>query len=175
MSILRASLFALVGVVFFVYWVVVDPTYEQTESMKDWNVVLGFSAAVLLLAFAIPLFAQLGPGPSVFQTSLFPAAGGAFVSLSNIVEDGLQMDWAFFGFVLGSLIVLVGLLVLTVKIAVGDRGGHRFLALIPAGTMAAWIFFVAAGGVLMLITWLAAAALALVLPSRTATQVSSTT
>lgn len=166
--VMRAALFALVGVVFFVHWIVTDPTYEGSKSMNDWNFVLGFSAALLLLAFALPLFAQLVGGRSVFRVSLVPAAGAAIASLSNVLEDGLRMDWAFFGFVLGTACVVLGLLTLTAVIAFGGRGGHRLLALIPAGTMAAVIFYVIAGGILMMTTWLAAAALALALPTRSA-------
>ena len=30
-----------------------------------------------------------------------PTPGAAFCSVVNIIEDGLQLDWAFFGFILG--------------------------------------------------------------------------
>jgi hypothetical protein len=53
----------------------------------------------------------------------------------------------------------IGLLALTVALA--TRGRERHLALIPAGTSAAILLFVVAGGPVMLATWLAAAALAL--------------
>jgi hypothetical protein len=51
---------------------------------------------------------------------------------------------AFFAFVFGTSITLVGLLALTV--AVVAREGQRPFALVPAGTMAGILFFVAAGG-----------------------------
>lgn len=168
--VIRAAYFALVGIVFFAHWIVTDPTYEGAKHMQDWPYVLWFSGTLLLLAFAVPLYARLVGGLTVFRTSLVPAAGAALASLSNILEDGLRMDGAFFVFVLGTAALLLGLLVLTAVIAVGGRGTHRLLALVPAGTMAAVLFYVLAGGVLMLITWLAAAGLALALPRRTATQ-----
>jgi hypothetical protein len=171
--VIRAALFALMGVVFFVNWTVCDPTYEGSKCTDDWNVVLGFSAMFLLLAIAVPLFARLVGGRSVFRVSLVPAGGAALASLSNILEDGLKIDAAFFGFVLGTAGIILGLLALTAVIVFGGRGGDRFLALVPAGTMAAVIFYVIAGGILMLITWLAAAALALALPRRTAAQAPS--
>ncbi len=77
-----------------------------------------------------------------------------------------------------ALFTLVGVLFFvhfTVVIAFVGRGGHRLLALIPAGTLAAIIFYVIAGGILMVATWLAAAALALALPTRAAAQAAPTT
>jgi hypothetical protein len=173
--VMRAALFTLVGVVFFVHWILTDPTHGGSKSIDEWNFVLGFSAILLLLAFAVPLFAQLVGGKTVFRVSLVPAAGLVFASLSNVLEDGLGMDRAFFGVVLGTGSTVLGLLVLTAVTAFGGRGGYRLLALIPAGTMAAVIFYVIAGGILMLTTWLAAAALALALPTRALARTSLTT
>ena len=82
------------------------------------------------------------------------------------------MEWAFFGFVLGTAIILLGLLALT--IAVVAREGQRPLALVPAGTMAGLLFFVNAGGPVMLAIWLVAAATALV-PMRRRVQAGRTT
>jgi hypothetical protein len=166
----RAALFALVGLVFFLHWTLADPGYEVSASQDDWSFVSGFSAAILLLGFAIPVFAQLVGRRVVFRMSLIPAGGAVLASLSNLLEDGLHMDWAFFGFVLGSAIILLGLLALTGAIALGGRDSHRYSSLIPAGTMAALIFYVAAGGILMLATWLAASAVVLVLPTGTTAQ-----
>lgn len=158
------------GVAFFAHWIVTDPTHEGAKHMQDWPYVLWFSTVLLLLAFAVPLYARLVGGLTVFRVSLVPAAGAAIASLSNIIEDGLRMDWAFGLFILGTLVVDLGLLTLTAVIAFGERRSRRFLALIPAGSMVAVLGYVELGGVLMLITWLGAAALALALPSRTAAQ-----
>lgn len=81
---IRAAYFALVGVVFFAHWIVTDPTYEGAKHMQDWPYMLWFSAALLLLAFAVPLYALLIGGLTVFRVSLVPAAGAALASLSNI-------------------------------------------------------------------------------------------
>ncbi len=169
----RAALFILVGVVFFVDWVLADPGYEASESRFAWDHVLAFSAALLGLAAALPVFARLAGGPGVSRAALVGAAGAALGSLTNILEDGLQMEWAFYGFVLSAALMLLGLLALIVVIAVTGRR-RRPLALIPAGTMAAILFYVPAGGSLMLATWLAAAAIAVVLP-RTAARSESAT
>jgi hypothetical protein len=69
-------------------------------------------------------------------------------------------------FVACSAITILGLLGLTIAIALPDRGTRRLLALIPTATLAAIILYVIAGGPLMLATWLAAAAAALALPNR---------
>jgi uncharacterized membrane protein len=87
------------------------------------------------------------------------ATGSVLSSAANILEDGLKLEWAFFAFVLGTLTMHIGLVALTVALA--TRGRERHFALIPAGTSAAILLFVVAGGPVMLATWLAAAALAL--------------
>ena len=107
----RAALFILVGLLFFAHWLVTDPTYEGSDSQDEWNYVPG--------------------GRSAFRASLVAAAGAAFASFANILEDGVGMGWAFFAFVSGAAILLLGLLVLTVVIALGGRGGRRLLALLP--------------------------------------------
>lgn len=171
----RAALFALVGVAFFGHWLLADPSFEVSDSQSEWKYVLGFSAAILALAFALPVFGRLAGGRWVFRLSLLAGAGAALGSLANILEDGLQMGWAFFGFILGTAIIELSLLALTVVMTLTGRGGYRLLALIPAATAAAIVLYVIAGGILMLATWLAAAALALALPTRTAPQAAPTT
>lgn len=94
----------------------------------------------------------------------------ALASLANVAEDDLQMSWAFFVFVAGTAVLLLALLPLTVVIAFTRRGAARLLALIPAGTMAGVVFFVIAGGVIMLVAWVSAAAVALTTTARTPVQ-----
>ncbi len=86
--------------------------------------------------------------------------------LANILEDGVGLDWAFFAFVLGLLILDLAMLALTIAVGVLGRGRRRFLAVIPAGTLTGIQLFVIAGGPINLATWLAAAAAALVVPAR---------
>ena len=165
---LRAAFFTAVGVTFFVFWLITDPSFEEKDTQDEWPQVLAFSAVILTLAFAVPLLAQLAGRRDVFRLSLVPAAGAALGSAANIVEDGLRMRWMFFGFVLSTSIILLGLLALTVALVRRGRVRARLLAVVPAGTMAGLIFFVYAGGPVLLVTWLVAAALALVAPKATA-------
>jgi hypothetical protein len=168
--VVRAALFSFVGVFNFAYWLIADPGYEESATQTEWPYVLGFSVTILSLAFAYPVFAQLVGGRVVSRVSLVPAAGFALGSLVNIVEDGLGMEWAFFGFVLTTAIGLLGLLALTAVVTYVGRGGYRLLALVPAATIVGVIAYVPAGGPILLATWLAAAALALVLPRHTPAQ-----
>ena len=106
----------------------------------------------------------------MWRLSLLAGAGATLSSLANIVEDGLRHDWAFFAFILGSAIGVVALLALTAVIAFTERGRRRLLALVPAGVVAGYLLYVAAGGVIMLTAWLGAAAMAFVLPARIGVQ-----
>ena len=155
---LDAALFAFVGVAFLLHWVLADPGFEASNTQDDWRHVLGFSAALLSLAVALPMFAQLVGKRDVLRVSLVAAAGAALSSAANIVEDGLHMDWAFFVFVLGTGALGLGLVALTAAIATPTaHGTGRLTALIPAGTLAPILFYVHAGGPVMFATWLAAA------------------
>jgi hypothetical protein len=167
---LRSALFAFVGFAFFVYWVVADPSFEESADQSEWSYVLAFSGVILLLAFAVPTLARLVGGRLAFRVSLAAAAGATLSSVANIFEDGLQMSWVFLVFILGGAFMQLGLLALTGVIAFSGRGRYRLLALVPAGTIAAIILFVVAGGPIMLASWLTAAMLALVLPTSTTAQ-----
>ena len=164
--VLDAASFALFGIAFFVWWVVADPSHEVSNTQDEWPYVLAFSGVILLLGFTVPLYGRLVGDSLVFRASLVVGGGAALSSVANVFEDGLQLDWVFFVFVAGTFITVVGLLALVVLLAVRGRGGRRLLALVPAGTMAAIIASVEAGGPLMLATWLAAAVVALALPAR---------
>ena len=164
----RAALFAFFGVAFFAHWLVVTPSFEASPTQGEWPYVLWFSAIILTLAFVVPQFAQLVGGSFPFRASLVVAAGAVLSSAANVLEDGLKMDWAFLAFIAGLVIIYIGLLALT--LALVARGRMRQFALVPAGTVAALVFYVFAGGPLMLAAWLLAAALALVpLRERSAT------
>lgn len=75
-------------------------------------------------------------------------------------EDGLRV------FVLGTGALGLGLVALTAAIATLVQGNGRLTALIPAGTLAAILFYVHAGGPVMFATWLAAAAFAVATTGR---------
>jgi hypothetical protein len=65
----------------------------------------------------------------------------------------------------------IGLLALAVALV--TRENQRHFALVPFGTSAAILLYVAAGGPIMLVTWLVAAALALA-PTRNKVEAAST-
>ncbi len=162
----RSLLFALTGVALFVYWVVARPSSEMTASMTEWPRVLWFSATLLTLAVALPVFGRLVGGPQVVRLATIAGAGVGLSSVANIFEDGFGIDAFFFAFILGTLILDVALLALTIVIARTAPDRYRLLAVIPAGTVAGILVFVVAGGPIMLITWLAAAAAAVKMPGR---------
>jgi hypothetical protein len=163
----RSLLFAVTGVALFVFWVVAHPSTEMTASMTEWPNVLWFSATLLLLAISIPVFGRMVGGPMVVRTATIAGAGVGLASVANIFEDGFRMDGFFFAFILGTLILDVALLALAVVIARTLPGRYRLLAVIPLGTLTGILIFVAAGGPVMLVTWLAAAAMAVLMPERT--------
>ncbi len=162
----RAAFFAFVGVAFLAYWVIADPSYDETATQSEWPYVLFFSGVIGLLAFAIPLLARLAGGLAAHRVALVAASGATLSSAANIFEDGLKLEWAFFVFILGGALMNLGLLVLAGAILVTGAGSYRLLVIAPVGTVAGILLFVVAGGPIMLATWLAAATLALVLPAR---------
>ena len=163
----RSLLFALTGVAFFVFWVVVRPSFEMTASMTEWPQVLWFSATLLSLAVALPVFGRMVGGPRVVRLASIAGAGVGLSSVANIFEDGFRIDGFFFVFILGTLILDVALLALTIVIARTCRGRYRLLAVIPAGTVTGILLFVVAGGPVMLVTWLGAAAVAVLMSGQT--------
>ena len=167
----RAALFALVGFGVFAYWLVANPGFDTSPTQGEWPYVLAFSAIILAIALAVMQFARFAGGSVAFRASLVVAAGAILSSAANVLEDGLKMEWAFLVFVMGTAIILFGLLMLT--IAVAARRGQRYFALVPIGTMAGLLLFVTAGGPLMLATWLVAAAFALA-PTRKQAEVAPT-
>jgi len=145
-----------------VYWVVARPSFEMTASMTEWPHVLWFSATLLSLAVALPVFGRMVGGRWVVRLASIAGAGLGLSSVANIFEDGFRIEAFFFALILGTLILDVALLALTIIIARTIPGRYRLFAVIPAGTVAGILLFVAAGGPIMLVTWLAAAAAAAV-------------
>jgi len=101
-------------------------------------------------------------GRSVVRLASTAGVGLGLSSLANILEDGFRIEAFFFAFILGTLILDVALLALTIVIARTFPGRSRLFAVIPAGTVAGVLLFVPAGGPIMLVTWLAAAVAAAV-------------
>ena len=128
--------------------------------------MIGFSGALLSLAVALPVFGRMVGGRWVARLSFIAGSGVALSSIANVFEDGLRIEWVFFVFILGEMILLAGLLALATAIAWTGRGRYRLLALVPLGTGTGVILFVVAGGPIMLVTWLAAAGAAFALDAR---------
>lgn len=164
----RAVWFALLGAAFQLHWVLTDPSLQVSANQDHWVNVIAFSTVIAGLAVALLVFARLVDSRVVMRVSVVAAAGAGLGSAANIVEDGLHQDWAFFVFILGSAILDLGLLTLTVVFVVVGRGRQRLLAFIPAGTLAGIILYVVAGGPILLATWLAAGAIALATSTRPA-------
>jgi hypothetical protein len=160
----RATFLALAGIALFAYWVIFDPTNDAKSSQSEWRFVIGFSAALLILAVAILLYGDMVGGRWVRRLSIGAATGLVISGVANVFEDGFSIDWVFFVFVLGTATTLISLIGTTVAITATNQGRQRLLALVPGCTVIAVIGFVAIGGPLMLITWLTAAALSLKLP-----------
>jgi hypothetical protein len=140
---LRAVLFALTGIAFFVFWAVAHPSFEMTASMTEWPQVLWFSATLFVLALALREFGLMVGGARVGRWAGIAGAGAGLSSVANIFEDGFGIDAAFFGFIAGTL------------------------TLVPIGTVIGIVLFVVVGGPVMLVTWLGAAgAAATVAPPR---------
>jgi hypothetical protein len=161
-------LFATAGGALFAYWSIARPSFEMTASMKEWPTVLGFSATLLSLAVALPVFGRMVGGPQVVRWATIAGAGVGLSSVANVIEDGFRIEGAFFLFILGTWTVNIALLALTIELARSAPNRLRLLAVIPAGTVAGILFFVAVGGPVMLITWLTAAAAALMMAGRRA-------
>ncbi len=122
--------------------------------------MVGFSVALCLLAAALPAYASLTGDRAAFKTSLVPAACAGVAGVGNFLEDGLSWSWASWAYVGGVLSLLLGLLGLAVTMALraGDSGG--FLAAVPVGTLLGLVLFEPTRGVVMLMTWVAAAVIA---------------
>lgn len=99
-------------------------------------------------------------GRWVVRLALVAGATAAWNSAVNIVEDGFGQDWAFLLFAIGTAGILLSNIALAAVLAFRGQARRRALALIPLGTAAGILAFVSVGGPLMLVTWLAAAAIA---------------
>jgi hypothetical protein len=113
---------------------------------SDTRVLLGFSALLAGLGAGLLLWSPGRRSTTVSATGAFGAAG------TNLLEDGLGLDWAFLGFVACSLTLLLGQLAMAVQ-------SLRSRAVVPALSALALATFPLIGGPLMALTWTSAAAL----------------
>ncbi len=169
----RAALFAAVGVTWCLRSLqsFADPEFMDPETASDWFAVLSFSAAWFALALGLPLLARsIGGGRLVHRSALVSAAGAALAGLGNLLEDGLQLGFAFWPFIAGAVVTMLGLIVFSVAVAATGQGKRRLLAAIPVATLIGMLLFESGGGVIVLVAWLAAAALVVLDSARTTPQ-----
>jgi hypothetical protein len=160
-TVTRAAVFVLTGTALSAFWIVARPSREMTDAMREWPQVIWFSATLLTLAVALPIFGRMVGGARVVRLATIAGLGPAISSFANVLEDGFRIDAAFFLFISGTLILDVALLALTIELARRPDLRTRMLAAIPAGALAGILLFVEIGGPVMLVTWLGAAAAAL--------------
>lgn len=158
-SLRRAALFVLVGAAVFAHWFVTSPTHDQDTMQTGWWYVLAFSGMIVLIGIGVVVFARLTTGKAR-RAPVTAAAGAAIAGGANILEDGLAMGWAFFATIVGTGVLLLGLLATAATTALALPGRRR-MALVPLGTALAIVLYVEVGGPLMLATWSLAAAFAL--------------
>jgi hypothetical protein len=151
----------LVGIHGVIYWIVAHPTAQATAAQGTWPRVLWFSALLLTLGIAVLVFGWMVGGTAVKRWATVAFAAMSLAALVNIVEDGFRVEEAFILFALSTLTFDIALIALTIVISRRARDRYRLLAVMPAGTLAAILFFVTAGGPILLITWLIAAVAAL--------------
>ena len=166
----RAALFVVVGVTWCVRSLqsFADPEFMDPETASDWFAVLSFSAAWFALALGLPVLARSIDGGRVVRLSaLVSGAGAALAGLGNLLEDGLQLELAFWPFIAGAVVTMLGLVAFAVAVAATGRGNRRLLAAIPLATLVGMLLLESGGGVLVLAAWLAAAALAVLDTART--------
>lgn len=120
----RAALFTAAGLLWAAISVLAltDPGYTYPAYVGDWFKVGIFSASLFLFDLAFPVLAQVIGTRSIVRRSLVAAAGAVIAGVSNLLEDGLRLDWAFFGFILGTLVLEIGLIVFTIAVIRMRRG-----------------------------------------------------
>jgi hypothetical protein len=139
-----------------------DPAFTDPETAWDWFAVVSFSAALAALAFALPLFTRLVRSRIPMGIALVAAAGAGIGAVGNLLEDGLQLDWAGDWLYLPSVVLMtLGLAALTVAVAVCGHRTTRLLAGVPGAVLVGMLLLERGGGILVLAAWLAAAAVAL--------------
>ena len=170
----RSALFALTGILWLMSWVV-GPSFEMAPSMERWLSVLLFSASLLSLAVSLLVLSRVAGGRDVIRLATIAGAVAGLMSIANVFEDGFQIDWVFFVFVAGLLILDVTLLALAIVIARTTSGPYRLLAVAPAGTVVG-ILIGPTGVFIILIVWFIAAVAVLgMLPARTGEPAAPTT
>lgn len=132
-----------------------DPEYTDPESAWGWFAVVSWSAALLALGVALVVLAREVGGRATVGLAYVAAAGAVAAAVGNVVEDGLEGaragDWLYLP---GVVLLPLGLVALTVAVALQERGRSRLLALVPACTLVGMFLLERGGGLLVLAVWL---------------------
>lgn len=127
-----AAFLVSLGIGAWLHWSITDPSFDQTQAQAEWVNVLAFSALVLGLAYgAAALGRALSEARVVRRLTTTLIAAGALAAATNIVEDGLGIEHAFFLFVLLTGIQLLTLIALATALVRTVRGSRRTLGLAP--------------------------------------------
>jgi hypothetical protein len=159
------ALAALCGLIWVALGIVrsTDPRYWSPVTTLDYAAVGGFSAATIVLGACIWPFGRHADR-AVRWISGFTAIAAVAVGLGNFLEDWLLIRPFGLLFMLGLFGTLLGLIALTVAVAV--RGPARVAALVPLLCVPGLLLSMSSsqtsilGGTLMGLIWLGVAALA---------------
>ena len=162
----RVALFILVAVLFIAHWVIADPGFEESATQTQWPFVIFFSAALLALALALPVYSKVVVQGPALRSATVAGVGAGLSSVANVIEDGFGVDAAFFGFVAGAAILIVALACFAAITLYRGITPRRRLAVVPVGTVAGQVLYVFAGGPIMFATWMLAAAFTLLMWKR---------
>jgi hypothetical protein len=160
--VLRAALFAATGLLLGASSLVMlaSPSFQRPVTLIDWFATLSLSAALLTLAAALPVLARLVGGEPVQLVALLGGVGAALAGIANLFEDGLHQDWAFLPFIGGTVLLEVGLLSMTLLMALRSGIRVRLLALAPVLTAVDIVVLHShGGGAVAGVAWVVAAAI----------------
>jgi hypothetical protein len=158
--VLRAALFGATGLLLAASSLVMlaNPNFQRPATALDWFATISLSAALLILAAALPLLARLAGDRRLYLVSLLGGAAAALAGIANLFEDGLQQDWAFLPFIGGSLVLELGLLGMTLLLVLRSDNRARLFALVPLVTAVDIVALHShGGGVVAGATWVMAA------------------
>ena len=149
----KAWLFIAVGL----FWVFrslqsfSDPNFYDPQNLNDWVAVLTYSVGMWLLAPALLLLPQ---NAFARWPARFAAAAAVVLGLTNVIEDGLQVDAAGIAYGLGGLVFLLSCVAMTVMCLVRPP---RWAALVVVATVVGTLQLENGGGVVVLAAWCVAA------------------
>ena len=125
-----------------------DPQYYDPVTNLDHLAVWSFSVALLLTAPTVVLLALLVRSPVAVVVAAVSATGALLAAAANFAEDGFGVSAAGTGYIVGVLVMWLGLVVLTIVAAVARRG--RLAVAFGLCVVGLALFNVAGGGILVL-------------------------